>query len=76
MQGRGGGAAKPTSALAYPLAVMRVLHRWSVPVPSTKQLRLALGLMRTYVNVYGKHALAPRRQQPFLYKMLQAICAL
>eukprot|EP00965_Chrysotila_dentata_P015317 506739-Pleurochrysis_carterae.AAC.1 len=32
--------------------------------------------MRTYVNVYGKHALAPRRQQPFLYKMLQAVCAL
>eukprot|EP00965_Chrysotila_dentata_P123705 4089367-Pleurochrysis_carterae.AAC.1 len=32
--------------------------------------------MRTYVNTYGKHALAPRRQQPFLYKMLVRICEL
>eukprot|EP00965_Chrysotila_dentata_P141401 4673354-Pleurochrysis_carterae.AAC.1 len=55
---------------------MRTLQRWGVPSPSTKQLRSALdGLMRIYVNTYGKDALAPRRQQPFLYTMLQRICA-
>eukprot|EP00965_Chrysotila_dentata_P003225 104735-Pleurochrysis_carterae.AAC.1 len=63
--------------MAYPLAVMRTLQRWGVPIPDTKQLRSALdGLMRTYVNVYGKDALAPRRQQPFLYAMLLRICNL
>eukprot|EP00965_Chrysotila_dentata_P096307 3182775-Pleurochrysis_carterae.AAC.1 len=56
---------------------MRTLQRWGVQIPSTKQLRSALdGLMWTYVNVYGKDALAPRRQQPFLYKMLQRLCDL
>eukprot|EP00965_Chrysotila_dentata_P079471 2620643-Pleurochrysis_carterae.AAC.1 len=75
MAGRSGESAKLSSAMAYPLAVMRTLQRWSVPVPQTRQLRSALrGLMRSYVNVYGKNALAPRRQQPFLYKMLSDIC--
>eukprot|EP00965_Chrysotila_dentata_P177902 5876970-Pleurochrysis_carterae.AAC.1 len=26
--------------------------------------------------MYGKHSLAPRRQQPFLYQMLVTICEL
>eukprot|EP00965_Chrysotila_dentata_P074114 2447747-Pleurochrysis_carterae.AAC.1 len=56
---------------------MRILQRWGVQLPSTKQLRSALdGLMRTFVSTYGKAALAPRRQQPCLFKMLQRICNL
>eukprot|EP00965_Chrysotila_dentata_P066509 2201975-Pleurochrysis_carterae.AAC.1 len=62
--------------MAYPLAIMRVLTRWNVPVPSSKQLRATLkGLLRAHINEHGKETTAPRRRQSFLFKMLEAVCA-
>lgn len=65
---------KPTSALAYPLAIIRVFARWSVPMPGYKMLKSAVaGLARDYLAYHGPHSLAPRRAEPFKFGMVRAI---
>jgi hypothetical protein len=45
---------KPRSALAYPLAIVRVFARWGVTMPSYKVLKAAVaGLSRAYLSYYG-----------------------
>lgn len=53
---------KPASALAYPLAVIRIFRRWHVTMPSYKLLRAQLsGLKDEYLHVHGPNSLAPKR---------------
>ena len=53
---------KPRSALAYPLAIIRIFRRWGVEMPSYKMLQAQMhGLARLYVAHHGPHSLAPRR---------------
>ena len=68
---------KPRSALAYPLAIVRVFARWGVIMPSYKLLKSALGgLMRLYIAYHGPYSLAPQRAEPFLFSMVRTIVAL
>eukprot|EP00965_Chrysotila_dentata_P134526 4449948-Pleurochrysis_carterae.AAC.1 len=61
---------KPSTSLNNAIAVARVLKRHHVAVPSTTRLKkAAAGLVRTYVNVYGKDAILPNRRQPMLFSM-------
>ena len=61
---------KPRSALAYPLAIVRIFARWSVVMPSYKLLKAALAyLSRLYLAYYGPYSLAPHRAEPMKYSM-------
>jgi hypothetical protein len=69
-------AIKPSSALAYPLAIIRIFGRWGVQMPSYKLMRAALNyLSRLYVNYHGPHSLTPKRAEPFKYQMLLKVVA-
>jgi len=69
--------AKPRSALAYPLAIIRIFQRWQVALPSVRNVRAQIrGLLRVAVNVFGPGFLAPRRKEPFTTDMLRAVCAI
>ena len=59
---------KPRSALAYPLAIIRIFARWGVELPGYKMLVAEVnGLMRLYVRYHGPHSLAPRRAEPMRF---------
>ena len=65
---------KPRSALAYPLAIIRVFARWGIAMPSFKALQAQLnGMMRQYVAFHGPHSLAPRRAEPMKFAMVKAM---
>ena len=65
---------KPRSALAYPLAIIRIFGRWGIAMPGYKALVAALnGLMRLYINYHGPHSLAPRRAEPMKFSMMRDI---
>ena len=65
---------KPRSALAYPLAIVRIFARWGVVMPSYKSLVAALnGLLRAYVVYHGPQSLAPRRAEPMKFSMVRDI---
>ena len=65
---------KPRSALAYPLAIVRIFGRWGVTLPGYKMLKAALhGLMRSYVAVHGHLALAPHRAEPMRFEMVRTM---
>ena len=52
---------KPRSALAYPLAIVRVFGRWGVKMPAYKALVAELnGLMRLYLMYHGPYSLMPK----------------
>ena len=66
---------KPSSALAYPLAIIRIFARWSVPMPGHKMLKAAAaGLARDYVRYHGPHSLAPVRSEPMKFSMVRDMC--
>ena len=68
---------KPGSALAYPLAIIRIFSRWSIPMPGYKMLKAAAaGLARDYVRYHGPHSLAPVRAEPMKFSMVRAMCAI
>ena len=65
---------KPRSALAYPLAIIRIFGRWGIAMPGYKALVAAMnGLMRLYIAYHGPHSLAPRRAEPMKFSMMEAI---
>ena len=65
---------KPRSALAYPLAIIRIFARWGVMMPGFKSLKAQLhGLMRQYVAYHGPHSLAPQRAEPMKFSMVNDI---
>jgi hypothetical protein len=72
MSGKNGREwAKPRSAFAYVLAIIRIFRRWKVVLPPAKSIKAELnGLLRAFVVVYGKEALQPKRQEPLLFSML------
>ena len=68
---------KPRSALAYPLAIMRVFKRWGIQMPSYQMLVAELqGLSRLYVQYHGPHSMAPRRAEPMKFSMVASINAI
>ena len=63
---------KPKSALAYPLAIVRIFSRWSVAMPSYKLLKAAVaGLSRAYLAYHGPYSLAPHRAEPMKFSMVR-----
>ena len=68
---------KPRSALAYPLAIIRVFARWAVPMPSYKALKASLsGLARMYIAHHGPYSLAPQRAEPMKFSMVRTLDAI
>ena len=68
---------KPRSALAYPLAIIRIFGRWGIVLPGYKALVAALsGLMRAYLLYHGPYSLAPKRAEPMRFSMVGAIDAI
>ena len=77
IKGRHKPQAKARSALAYPLAVMRVFRRRKVPMPKAKAFQSELdGLLKMYRSVHGAVANAPNRKHPFLPEYWNKIDAL
>lgn len=65
---------KPRSALAYPLAIIRIFNRWGVPMPGYKALQAQfLGLSRAYLAYHGPKSLAPQRAEPMRFYMVRDI---
>ena len=63
---------KPKSALAYPLAIVRIFNRWAVAMPSYKLLKAAVaGLSRAYLAYHGPYSLAPHRAEPMKFSMVR-----
>ena len=62
---------KPRSALAYPLAIVRIFGRWGITMPGYKAVVAALnGLMRAYLLYHGPYSLAPKRAEPMRFSMV------
>ena len=62
---------KPRSALAYPLAVIRIYGRWGIAMPGYRAMKGQLhGLMRQYLAYHGPYSLAPRRAEPMRFEMV------
>jgi len=72
MKGRKGRQwAKPRSAFAYVLAIIRIFRGWKLVLPPAKVVKGELhGLLRAFVNVYGVKALMPGRREPMKYTMI------
>ena len=67
---------KPKSALAYPLAVIRIFARWAVTMPSYKYIKSSLAhLCRLYIAHHGPYSLVPRRAEPMKFAMVLKIDA-
>ena len=65
---------KPRSALAYPLAIIRIFKRWGIVMPGFKALQAQLaGLQRAYLAYHGPKSLAPRRAEPMKFSMVRDI---
>ena len=68
---------KPRSALAYPLAIIRIFGRWGIQMPGFKALQAQLqGLQRSYIAYHGPKSLAPKRAEPMRFSMVRDINAL
>ena len=68
---------KPRSALAYPLAIIRIFGRWGIAMPGFKSLQAQLaGLQRAYIAYHGAKSLAPRRAEPMRFSMVRDINAI
>ena len=68
---------KPSSALAYPLAIVRIFSRWGVQMPSYKLLKATLGgLLRLYIAYHGPYSLAPRRAEPMKFSMMRQMASI
>ena len=68
---------KPRSALAYPLAIVRIFARWGVTMPSYKVLKAAVsGIARFYLAYYGPMSLAPKRAEPMKFSMVRELYAI
>ena len=62
---------KPGSALAYPLAIIRVFGRWGIRMPGFRFLSKALdGFKRRYLAFHGPDSLAPRRAENMKFAMV------
>ena len=68
---------KPRSAMAYPLAIIRIFARWAISMPSYKLLKAALsGIARMYIAYHGPYSMAPRRSEPMKFAMVRALNAI
>ena len=68
---------KPKSAMAYPLAIIRVFARWGITMPGYRMLVSATnGLSRLYLRYHGEHSLSPRRAEPMRFAMVSKINAI
>jgi hypothetical protein len=66
--------AKPRSAFAYVLAIIRIYRGWKMTLPPAKVVKGELhGLLRAFVQVHGVAALMPRRREPFTFAMISTM---
>ena len=66
--------AKPRSAFAYVLAIIRIFRGWKLLLPPAKMIKGELhGLLRSFVNIYGVKALMPSRREPMKFSMLRTM---
>ena len=72
MKGKGGRQwAKPRSAFAYVLAIIRIFREWKMILPPAKVVKGELhGLLRAFVQVHGVAALMPKRREPLTHAMI------
>ena len=72
MKGKGGRQwAKPRSAFAYVLAIIRIFREWKMILPPAKVVKGELhGLLRAFVRVHGVAALMPKRREPLTHAMI------
>ena len=69
--------AKPRSAFAYVLALIRIFRKWKILLPAAKVVQGELnGLLRAFVSVHGAHSLMPHRREPMKFSMVQALVQL
>ena len=75
MKGKSGRQwAKPRSAFAYVLAIIRIFREWKLVLPPAKVVKGELhGLLRSFVQVHGVAALMPRRREPFTFSMISTM---
>ena len=65
---------KPSSTLAYPLAIIRIFGRWGIFMPGFKHVSKALdGLRRLYLSQHGPHSLAPKRAEDMKFSMVSSL---
>ncbi|KAL3915207.1 MAG: hypothetical protein SGPRY_007331 [Prymnesium sp.] len=65
---------KPCSALAHPLASIRIFGRWGIALPGYKSVAATMnGLMCLKIAYHGPHSMAPRRAKPMKFEMMRAI---
>ena len=65
---------KPSSALAYPLAIVRVFGRWGITMASYKLLKAHVaGLCELYREYHGPMTLAPTRAEPMKFSMVRTM---
>jgi len=65
---------KPSSALAYPLAVIRIFGRWGVAMPSYKFLKAHVQtLVQVFQEYHGPLSLSPTRVEPMKFAMVRRI---
>ena len=67
---------KPSSTLAYPLAIIRIFGRWGIFMPGFKHVSKALdGLRRLYLSQHGPLSLAPKRAENMKFSMVSTCSA-
>ena len=67
---------KPSSTLAYPLAIIRIFGRWGIFMPGFKHVSKALdGLRRLYLSQHGPLSLAPKRAENMKFSMVRTCSA-
>ena len=65
---------KPSSALAYALAIIRIFGRWGVKMPGYPFVAKAVdGLKRGYIAYHGTYSLAPKRAENMTFAMVMRL---
>jgi hypothetical protein len=73
----GRACIKPRSALAYPLAIIRIFNRWGTPMPGFKLLQAQLnGLSRAYIAYHGPKSLTTGAYCSVPANLLDGLCCL
>ena len=65
---------KPSSALAYPLAIVRIFGRWGVKLANYDALRAQTSvLIQTYHEYHGPLSLCPTQVEPMKFSVIRQI---
>lgn len=63
---------KPASALAYPIAIIRIFKRWGIQMPGFSMVKAAVdGHARRYLALHGPQSLIPKRAENMTFHMMR-----